>query len=76
MPRWIARLIWRMRGPRRVMVHIEGMDSSIEGILFGRWGGHYVLQRAALVEETDRKMSLSGAVEIPAERVLFLQVLG
>lgn len=88
MPRWIGRLLYAMRGRRRVRIHMERgwmvgpadevdvQDLTIEGILLGRWCGHYVLQLPQLVESEDATVRLEGEVEIPAERVLFVQVIG
>ena len=41
-------------------------------ILFAE--GDYVLEQASLREAEDRTVKLDGRVEIPAERVLFVQV--
>jgi hypothetical protein len=76
MPRWVARIVWSVRGRRLARLHMSGNDPSIEGILVGRWGGHYVLLKPRLLQEKDRSFSLEGRVEVPAERVLFVQVIG
>lgn len=79
MPRWVARVVWACRGRRRVRLHLEERDgvsvSTIEGVLVGRWSGHYVLLLPKLVEAEDRSIPLDGSVEVPAERVIFVQVL-
>ena len=79
MPRWLGRLIWSMRGKRRVRIHLEVKDytpvSTIEGILVGRWGGHYVLEVAKIVRAGDETVSMDARyVEIPSERVVFVEV--
>jgi len=80
-PRWAARLVWAARGKRRVRLHlvpVDGLETtpSLEGVLAGRWGGHYVLLVPRVVHEEERHTVLAGDVEVPAERVLFVQVLG
>jgi len=64
-----------MRGKRRVRLHLVDHDASIDGVLLGRWAGHYVLILPRLVEAEDRSIALDGSVEVPAERVVFVQVL-
>lgn len=87
MPRWLARIVYAARGKRLVRVHMEGggagqdtgpADLTIEGILIGRWSGHYILTRARVLESEESAITLGqgGDVEIPTERVLFLQVIG
>ncbi len=77
MPAWILRLVWLLRGKRLVRLHLLGDTvPSLEGILAGRWGGHYVLLVPYLIEAENQTVKLEGHVEIPAERVLFCQVLG
>lgn len=77
MPRWVARVVWAMRGKRRVRLHFlpDVAEQSIDGVLLGCWGGHYVLQLPRLVEAEDRSVPLEGMVEVARERVLFVQVL-
>ena len=79
MPRWIARVVWAMRGKRRVRLHIErrdGSDFTMEGILIGRWSGQHVLLMPKIVESPESTVTLEGSVEVPSEHVLFCQVLG
>lgn len=78
-PRWVARLLWAFRGKRPVRLHladVPGMETmpSLDGILVGRWGGHYVLLTPKVVVAEDVSHAISGTVEVPAERVLFVQV--
>ncbi len=73
MPVFLMRLLWRVRGKRRVRLHMVGMNESVEGILAGRWGGHYVVLSASLVN-AQRGTTVKGHVEVPVERVLFVQV--
>jgi hypothetical protein len=76
------RLLWYARGKRAVRVYLEvregdtSSDATIEGVLVGRWAGHYVLELAHLLENPTSSHALRGHVEIPAERVLFIQVIG
>ena len=80
MPRWIARLLYAVRGKRRVRLHIEDKPGapmpSIDGILLGRWSGHYILLLPKLVQSEERSVALEGMLEVPAERVVFVQILG
>jgi hypothetical protein len=63
---------------RKRRVRVQQLDGpTIEGIQLGRRpiGGHYVLLVAKIVE-ADRNVTLdASAVEIPKERVVFLEVL-
>lgn len=77
--------VWRLRRRRLVRIHVERTDpgdgawerdATVEGILLGRWAGHYVLARARWIDAEASSVSLAGDVEIPEGRVLFLQVLG
>lgn len=74
MPAWLMRLVWKVRGKRLARLHLVG-DTTVEGILVGRWSGHYVLLRPSLYESADRSHSLTGHLEVAAERVIFVQVL-
>lgn len=78
MPRLIARALYAMRGKRRVRLQLEdkpGVEApTLEGVLVGRWSGHYVLL-VPRVLQADGSVALEGTVEVPAERVLFVQVL-
>lgn len=85
-PQWVGAMVYRCRGKRLVRVHIERMieaqegvigetDATIEGILVGRWDGMYVLTRASQLG-SDESVSLVGDVEIPANRVIFMQMMG
>jgi hypothetical protein len=81
-PSFIGRLLSRFRRVRLVRFHCVAPalndrpgEATIEGFLIGRWGGHYILERAKLLEAEDRTVSLDGRLEIPVERVFFRQVL-
>ena len=84
MPRFLGRLLWAMRGKRRVSVHLtrpieDGGSLTIEGVLIGRWAGQHVLELAALLrpeaDGTANKVTLDARyIEIPNERVLFCEV--
>ena len=74
----VVRLMWRRK--RRVRIH-QNAGPSFEGIQLGRRpiGGHYVLIAATALEGTDdnqvRAVKLdAGHVEIPAGRVVFIEV--
>ena len=80
--------ISRLRRRRRlVRIHVERRlesqegivgetDMTLEGILLGRFAGMYVLTRARILGEEEATVSLVGDVEVPAERVIFVQNLG
>jgi hypothetical protein len=79
MPRWIGRLLWSMRGKRRVTLQImkpgDRDELTMEGILIGRWAGHYVLEVAKIIESPDKSVTLDARyVEVPADRVIFVEV--
>ena len=67
------RLVWRVKGKRRARLHLTDNQASIEGILAGCWGGHYVVLAPTIL--ADGETSVSGHVEVPADRVLLVQVL-
>lgn len=74
MPRWLGRVLWSLRGKRRVTMQLEG-DVTLQGVLLGRWAGHYCLELPKLVESADATIALGGRfVEIPRERVIFFEV--
>lgn len=78
-PRWLGRLLYAFRGKRPVRLHLvdaPGMQTtpSIDGLLVGRWSGHYVLLVPRVVLDEGQTRALTGTVEVPAERVLFIQV--
>jgi len=77
-PRWVARLLYAVRGRRLVRLHLldpaRGLDMTIEGILVGRWAGHYILQAPRVLKSADESYSLNGA-EVPAEKVALVEVL-
>lgn len=79
MPRWLGRTLFALRGKRLVRLHLvdePGMQTtpSIDGVLVGRWAGHYVLELPKVVRDEDDVIPVTGTVEVPAERVLFVQV--
>lgn len=70
------RLVLALRRKRRVRIHMHRPEApSVEGILAGRWGGHYVVLAAKVLEAEDRSIALDGHLEIPRENVLFVQVI-
>jgi hypothetical protein len=65
-----------MKRRRRPLVRVHPRNGpSLEGVLVGRRGDHYVLELPKLLEAEDRTITLEGWVEIPAANVAFLQVL-
>lgn len=75
MPAWLLRLVWRVRGKRRVRLHLVERVESFEGVQIGRWGGAYYLIHASLLKSEDESVSLDGVVEVLEARVDFAQVL-
>lgn len=81
MPVWLLRLVWKVRRKRAVRLHFKpntGEERSLEGVLIGRWGGHYVLLMGRLLEDVGgeiKQLELGGALEVPVENVLLVQVL-
>ena len=73
MPAWIMRLVWKVRGKRRVRLHLTDNQPTVQGVLAGKWGGHYVVLTPTIL--ADGEVTVSGHVEVPADRVLFVQVL-
>lgn len=77
MPRWLGRILWMLRGKRRVTMQLDAHPNGVtlQGVLVGRWAGHYVLELPKLVEAVDATVALGGRfVEIPRERVIFFEV--
>ena len=50
--------------------------STFEGILDGRVDGRYLLLVPKMVVAEGQTVALEGPVEVPVERVVFVQVLG
>lgn len=69
------------RAQRRVRLHLydgKGQPGeTVEGLQVGRRpiAGHYQLLMPKHIESPDHTNSLEGQLEVPAERVLFVQVL-
>lgn len=64
----------------RLITHEERLP-DFEGVLVGRRpvGGHYLLLAPKILQASDdqvRSRQVDGHLEVPAERVLFVQVLG
>lgn len=60
---------------RLVRAHLEGNLPTLEGVLVARSPDHYRLALPKMVEAEEQTMPLDGEVEIPRERVIFLQLL-
>ena len=59
---------------RRVRLHFADNRPTLQGVLVGCYGGHYILEQASLLEARDRTVNLSGHAEVPRETVFFVQV--
>lgn len=75
MPNWLLRLAWRARRKRLVRLHMIDVEHSVGGILLGFVGGHYVLAKPKIHETEERTIPLDGLLEVPRERVLYVQVI-
>lgn len=75
MPAWLLRLVWRVRGKRRVRLQMVGDLPSIEGVQIGKWGGCHVLANATLLRSESETVTLDGITEVAFARVFFAQVL-
>jgi hypothetical protein len=78
--RLTSRLYWALRSPRSVRLHLSDptgrvLDPSVAGLLMGVWGGFYVLQGPKYLESEDRTLPMEGVLQVPSDRVLFVQVL-
>jgi len=65
---------------RHVRLHLHGELPSLEGLLVsyrtGRYGNHYILELAKVIETVDASVTLEGnRVRVPRERVAFIQEL-
>lgn len=59
-----------------VRLHLVDPFPSVDGILVGRYDGHYRLLKPELLEATDRTRELDGELWVPRERVVYVQVTG
>lgn len=81
MPRWLGRILYALRGKRRVRYHLfdgrGGTDGpTLEGVELGCWKGHYVAILGKHLIAEDQSIPLDGqAIEIARERVVYRQVL-
>lgn len=56
---------------------MKGADTpSIEGVLLNVWKGHYQLANARHIVSQDDSFELTGEAWVPAENVLYVQVIG
>ena len=64
---------------RRVRVHFlpsPGVElADFEGVLAGKTGGHYLLLAPRMLQDGGRSFTLEHAVELPADRVWFMERL-
>lgn len=63
------------RGNVLVRLHIDGREESFEGVMVGQPNGRYRLKNAHYVAAEGVSTPLEGEALVPAERVLFVQVL-
>jgi hypothetical protein len=49
---------------------------TFEGVLLARTPDHYRLMACKQIIDSDQSVNLDGEVEVPRERVLFIQRLG
>lgn len=82
----MRRIFGRLFGRRYPLVRIHLLaakaedlvdrgEPSMEGVLVGRWDGHYVLEHARLLESAERTHALTGRQYIHRDRVFFVQEL-
>lgn len=66
-----------MRRRRHVRLHLKAANESLEGIQVGRRpiAGHYLLMVPKVLEAADQTVTLDGTLEVPADNVLYIQVL-
>jgi hypothetical protein len=63
-----------------VTLHLDSRNAgedgvTLDGVLLGRWSGHYVLELAAVLTEPGATVALDARfVEVPRERVIFVEV--
>ena len=76
MPRWWGRAWSVFRRRRMVMVHFRDAGAaSVSGFYRGVWAGHYIIEAPKLHETVDKAVPLDGMLEIPRDRVLYLQTM-
>lgn len=69
----LSYLRWKLRGRGYVRLHCA--SSSFEGLFLGCHGAHYLLFKPLLLDEQGGRHELGGEIEVPRERVLFVQHL-
>jgi hypothetical protein len=66
----------RLRKRRRhAIVHLRDNLPSVEGIVEGPYGGHYLVSAPKVDDGTENTYSLAGHLEIPAQNVVYIQVV-
>ena len=48
------RLVWKVRGKRAARLHLTD-GPSVEGILAGRWAGHYIMLTPSITTSVTRQ---------------------
>jgi hypothetical protein len=66
--------MWQRR--RRLVVVHQHQGPTIEGVLVHRSMDCYRVAKASLLEAEGQTVPLDGEIEVPRERVLFLQLVG
>lgn len=74
MKRDSARYLAREAGPSLVIVH-QHAGPTLEGVLTRRTTDAYYLENPKMLEAENMTVPLDGTVEIPRERVLFVQLV-
>lgn len=67
-------IVFHRRRNNKARLHLQD-GPTIEGILVAETRRTYVVWCPKVLEEEDATVTVSGHVEIPRERVLFVQVL-
>lgn len=72
---WIAKLLWKIRGPKNVRVQYKNNQGAVDGILLGVWAKHYRLVNAYFYEHSTNAqgVELLGTTWIPEKEVLLVQ---
>ena len=60
---------------RRVRLHLQDGQTTLDGVIVGSVDGHYLLKVAKLVKDADQTIDLGGEVEVPKRNVSFIQRL-
>lgn len=64
-----------LRRKRFGRLHTIEPHPTYEGILLGRWGGHYHLIHCKLLRGEGQSIAMDGHIEVPAENIVCFQGL-